>query len=498
VDIDVEGRGRSEIRFLLGGKVHRIAPGDITMTVLEYLRTVAGKKATKEGCAEGDCGACTVAVGDLVDGDIRYRAVNSCIQFLPMLDGKHLVTLEDLARDGEIHPVQEAMIARDGSQCGFCTPGFVMSMHVLSQEKSEPTLCEIEDALAGNLCRCTGYGPIIAAAMDGCKAARERPHPVARPQDVEALREMEADRRPLAITEGQRSFHAPRSVEQLIACLKENPTATIVAGATDIGLWVTKRHIRLQHIVSVGEVPELERIVEEQDRFVIGAAVTYEALHSRLAACHPDLGELVRRIGSRQVRNQATIGGNIANGSPIGDGPPALIALGARLVLNGVEGRRELPLEDFFIAYGRQDRKAGEFVEAVILPKPLPGSQFAAYKISKRFDQDISAVCAAFSLRMANGLVEDIRICFGGMAATPKRALACEAAIVSRPWTRETVEAAVAEMATDYAPITDMRASASYRGRVAANLLRKFHIETTQPDAQTRVIETVEGRAHVR
>ncbi|UDL91712.1 xanthine dehydrogenase small subunit [Mesorhizobium sp. PAMC28654] len=493
---DVGDRSRSRIRFVFDGKIREHETVDTTITVLDYLRTIAGKKATKEGCAEGDCGACTVAVGELVDGRMHYRAVNSCIQFLPMLDSRHLITLEDLARDGELHPIQEAMIARDGSQCGFCTPGFVMSMYVLSKEKPVPTICEIEDALAGNLCRCTGYGPIIEAARDRCKAAHERNLATARTEDMDQLRALQADERPLFVKAGDRSFQAPRSTEQLIACLKENPMATIVAGATDIGLWVTKRHMRLQHIISVGEVRELKQIVEETDRLVIGAAATYDELHAPLEAHHKDLGELVRRIGSQQVRNQATIGGNIANGSPIGDGPPALIALGAILVLNGIEGRRELPLEDFFVAYGKQDRSPGEFVEAVILPKLRPNQKFAAYKISKRFDQDISAVCGAFAVSIANGLVDDIRICFGGMAATPKRASACEAAIVGQPWSELTIEKAVVKLAADYAPMTDMRASSSYRSRVAANLLRKFLVETTQVDAGTRIIETVRSRDH--
>ncbi|WP_315918268.1 xanthine dehydrogenase small subunit [Mesorhizobium sp. SP-1A] len=492
---DIAG-SRSRIRFLLGGEIREHDADDPIMTVLEYLRTVAGKKAAKEGCAEGDCGACTVAVGEMVDGQLRYRAVNSCIQFLPMLDGKHLVTLEDVGRDGRLHPAQEAMVARDGSQCGFCTPGFVMSMFVFSQEKPDPSLDEIEDALAGNLCRCTGYGPIVAATAEGCRAAHEGRLEAVRPPDREKLLEMAADPRPLALEGDGRSFHAPRSLEQLVECLERHPDATIVAGATDVGLWVTKRHMRLAHIVSVGEVRELKRIEEQADRLVIGAAVTYDELHARLGRYHPDFGELVRRIGSQQVRNQATLGGNIANGSPIGDGPPALIALGARLVLNGAAGRRELPLEDFFIAYGKQDRKPGEFVEAIVLPKMQPDQTFAAYKISKRFDQDISAVCGAFSLRIADGKVADIRICFGGMAATPKRALACEAAIIGQKWSRETVERAAAEMAKDYTPLTDMRASASYRGRVAANLLRKFHIETTTPDAATRVIDRARCGAH--
>lgn len=388
------------------------------------------------------------------------------------------------------------MITQDGSQCGFCTPGFVMSMYVLSKEKAAPTVSEIEDTLAGNLCRCTGYGPIIEAAREGCKAAHERKLATARTEDIDSLRALQADERPLVVKAGRSSFQAPRSTEQLIACLKENPTATIVAGATDIGLWVTKRHMRLQHIICVGEVRELKQVVEETDRLIIGAAATYGELHARLEACHKDLGELVRRIGSQQVRNQATIGGNIANGSPIGDGPPALIALGAILVLNGIEGRRELPLEDFFIAYGKQDRNPGEFVEAVILPKLRPNQKFAAYKISKRFDQDISAVCGAFAVSIDNGLVDDIRICFGGMAATPKRARACEAAIVGQPWSELTIEKAVAALAGDYAPMTDMRASASYRSRVAANLLRKFFVETTQADSDTRIIETARSRSH--
>jgi xanthine dehydrogenase small subunit len=479
---------RSKIRFLMDGRVCEHDNIEPTTTVLEYLRNVAGKKSTKEGCAEGDCGACTIAIGELVDGQIRYRAVNSCIQFLPTIDGKHLLTAEDLANGKDLHPAQATLVKSDGSQCGFCTPGFVMSMFTLLTDSEAPDISDIEDALAGNLCRCTGYGPIISATMEASRGMAAYVPPASIQPKAEDLQNL-SDGRQLCVETPGRRFRSPRSLAQLISCLEDNPKATLVAGTTDVGLWVTKRHLQLTDLIYLGEVAELKSISDEGDWLSIGAAVTYTDAQQFLGRHYRDLGELIRRIGSRQVRNLATIGGNIANGSPIGDGPPALIALDARLVLNGVDGRREIPLEDFFIAYGKQDRRPGEFVESVILPKPSKNQHFAAYKISKRFDQDISAACGAFSAMLENGIASNVRICFGGMAATPKRARACEAVLTGRPWTLETIDAAAAAMAEDYTPLTDMRASAAYRLQVAGNLLRKFFIETTQPDVSTRIVE---------
>jgi xanthine dehydrogenase small subunit len=482
---------RNSIRFLVGHEVRELRDIDPTMTVLEYLRLVERRCGTKEGCAEGDCGACTVALGELDGDEIRYRAVNSCIQFLPTLDGKQLVTVEDLKDEsGRLHPAQQAMVETNGSQCGFCTPGFVMSLFTLFHEGEALDRRRIEDAFAGNLCRCTGYGPIVEAAghmreigQSDQFDARESVATLRRLQSEDALR-----------TNGDgRRYFAPRHVDELTDLLSRHPDACILAGGTDVGLWVTKQHRQLDPVIYVGAVEELRRLDVTRDYLEIGAAVTYSELHGLIAQHYPDFGELIRRLGSTQIRNTGTMGGNIANGSPIGDSTPPLIALGAALVLRSKAGRREMPLEDYFLAYGKQDRRLGEFVELIRLPLPDPAWQFRCYKISKRFDQDITACLGAFNARLAGGKVADIRIAFGGMAATPKRALACEAALKGKAWTRASIAEAQLALRKDFAPMTDMRASRDYRMRVAENLLLKFYIETTEPGVATRVVGSGSG-----
>ena len=474
------------VRFLLGDQRRELAAIDPNTTVLNYLRLVERRVGTKEGCGEGDCGACTVVLGELDGGTLRYRAVNSCIQFVGALDGKQLLTVEDLA-DGMLHPCQQAMVDCHGSQCGFCTPGFVMSLFALYQEPGTPDRNRIDDALAGNLCRCTGYGPIAAAA----KAMKEGAEP-----DLFAGRAAETaaalkalDDGAMASLEGDgRRYFAPRSVDALATLLLDHPGATILAGGTDVGLWVTKQLRRLGPIIAIGAVEDLKRISVDDGWIEIGAGVTYSDALATIEAHYPDMAGMMRRLGSEQIRNAGTIGGNIANGSPIGDAPPPLIALGSRLLLRCGDRTRELALEDFFLDYGKQDRQPGEFVVAVKVPVADPKSIVRCYKISKRFDQDITASLGAFALTLDNGEVADIRICFGGMAPVPKRARQAEAALKGKPWTRETVEGACWVLSEDYTPISDMRASARYRLRVAQNLLRKFFIETSEPVARTRIM----------
>jgi xanthine dehydrogenase small subunit len=493
---------RNEIRFLLGDEERRIADIDPTMTVLNYLRREERLVGTKEGCAEGDCGACTVILGEVEDGATRYRAVNACIQFVPTLDGKQLLAVEHLKTEsGEAHPVQRAMVEAHGSQCGFCTPGFVMSMVALQAEGGPMGRGRIDDALAGNLCRCTGYGPIIDAARRMGPASR---HDTGALNGKAIARRLErlADGETVTMESAGTRYFAPRDIAGLTRLLGQYPDACLVAGATDVGLWVTKQHRRLNPVIYLGAVRDLKRL-EEVDGFLeVGAAVTFEDALGALAGLTPDLGELARRIGSRQIRNAGTIGGNIANGSPIGDMPPALIALGAVLRLRHGEIVRELPLEDYFIAYGEQDRAPGEFVEAVRVPLGAADG-LRCYKISKRFDQDITAVLGAFNLTIDNGMVQAARICFGGMAATPKRALACEAAIIGMPWSQDTLAAGRAALAEEFQPISDMRASADYRLSVALNLLTKAFIETTEPATASRLVgpgslefAAAEGAAH--
>ncbi|MEZ5887120.1 MAG: xanthine dehydrogenase small subunit [Paracoccaceae bacterium] len=453
----------SDIAFLLNGTPVRVAGESPTRTLLDYLRDVRGLKGTKEGCNEGDCGACTVMVTD----ESGSRALNSCILFLPQLQGKAVRTVEGLSGpDGALHPVQQAMVDHHGSQCGFCTPGFIVSMAVAHKEGAT----DHDDRLAGNLCRCTGYAPIIRAA----EAAEAAPVPAWMTEDL----------RPVA---GAKAPYAPASSDELAAWYLAHPDATLIAGATDVGLWVTKMLMDLPEVAFLHACKDLQRIEKKGATIRIGAGVTIQRLRSALSSSHPTFAELLRRFASEQVRGAATIGGNIANGSPIGDAPPALIAMGARLHLRKGDARREIALEDFFLDYRKQDRAKGEFVEAVTIPAKAP--DLACYKLSKRFDQDISAVCGCFNVTLRAGRVEEARIAFGGMAGIPKRAAHVEAALQGQPWTEETVRAALSAFARDFTPMTDMRASADYRQEGARNmLLRYFHERSGKA---TSVLEVV-------
>ncbi len=479
---------RDFVTFRLNGEERQVRGVSPTLTLLEYLREGRGLKGTKEGCAEGDCGACTVAVGEWVDGDVCYSAVNACIQFVGMLEGKSVLTVEALkAPDGRLHPVQQAMVDEHGSQCGFCTPGFVMSMYAAYISDQPMDAEAAPDILAGNLCRCTGYGPIAAAAAYAGDYAVP---------DWQAPR-LDADRQwvrdqvnggTVDFTHDGQRFVSPGNVDDLADAYAADPDATIVAGATDVGLWVTKMHRKLDTVIHLGRVGELQMIEQTADTLTIGAGVTYSQALETIAQLFPDFGEMTRRIGAVQVRNAGTIGGNVANGSPIGDTPPALIVLDATLILRKGSERRRLPIEDFFIAYGKQDRARGEFLEAIEIPLPGPGADLKCYKITKRFDQDISAVCGCFAVQVADGVVTSARIAYGGMAATPKRAPAVEAALEGNPWTQETVSSAIAAFDDDFAPITDMRASAGYRLGAARNLLQRYFEESRSALSETRLV----------
>lgn len=431
-----------QISFLLNGEAKTATIDRDTTSVLDWLRN-QGLNGTKEGCNEGDCGACTVMLSDATG----TRAVNACILMMPQIDGKALRTVEGIsAPDGTLHPVQEAMITCHGSQCGFCTPGFVVSMAAAHCNKR----ADDDDVLAGNLCRCTGYAPIVRAAV----AARE--HPVA------------AWLNDTAPPAAQPLFNSDDLAEWYV----ENPDATLIAGATDVALWVTKQLRDLPKVAFLGRCADLQTITEIETGFQVGAGVTIARLRAWAQGPHPALAGFLRRFASEQVRQSATIGGNIANGSPIGDGPPALIAMGARLTLRRGNTRRHLPLEDYFLAYGKQDRQPGEFVEHILLPKSAP--DLRCYKLSKRFDQDISAVCGAFNLTVADGHVRDARVAFGGMAGTPKRATAFEAALRDQPFTEATFTAAIPALERDYAPLSDMRASANYRMQAAQAMALRY------------------------
>ncbi len=484
-----------QVRFRLNGDPveAQVSP---TTTLLDWLREARGLTGTKEGCNEGDCGACTVM---LTDG-AGARALNACILFMGQLDGQAVRTVEGIAGpDGTLHPVQRAMIDHHGSQCGFCTPGFVVAMATAHLNGRT----DHDDQLAGNLCRCTGYAPIIRAA----EAAARHPAPpwmseAPLPSPFEENppggsgppvrgadgspptgADIPADwggRDPLAGTGADRrgdpgrsgAAFRPRTADELAAWYLDHPDATLVAGATDVGLWVTKGLRDLGRVCFLGGISDLAEIRAGEAGIRIGAGVTLSALREAIAPHHPAFAELIRRYGSVQVRNAATIGGNIANGSPIGDGPPALIALGARLHLRRGDARREMPLEDFFLDYGRQDRQPGEFVEAVTIPRQP--DRLSCQKLSKRFDQDISAVCGCFNVTVEDGRVTGARIAFGGMAATPRRAPATEAALIGRPLTAAGIAPAQAALAGEFEPLSDMRASARYRLAAAQGMLARL------------------------
>ncbi|WP_089399756.1 xanthine dehydrogenase small subunit [Noviherbaspirillum humi] len=471
------------IRFYHRGAVQSIEHPAPTQTVLQYLREDLHCTGTKEGCAEGDCGACTVVIGELQGEELQLRSVNACIQFLPTLDGKALFTVEDLKQaDGGLHPVQQAMVECHGSQCGFCTPGFVMSLWQLylsrEGERSPPQRKEIDNALSGNLCRCTGYRPIIDAARRMGELPGVSFDRAALAAQLRALRRDDM----LDIPDSpnrQGGFKAPRSVDELVAAKQADPKACLLAGSTDVGLWVTKQMRELGNVIYLGQVDELRRIEERDGMLEIGAGASLEDAYRALASHYPrELGELWQRFASLPIRHAGTLGGNVANGSPIGDSMPFLIALGAEVALRGGAGQRILALENFYLGYQKKDLGPDEFVEAVRVPLPKAGLRFRTYKLSKRFDQDISAVCAAFALTMDGDVIRQARVAFGGMAATPCRAAQAEAALSGKPWNEATMEAACAALAQDYAPLSDMRASSDYRMKAAQNLLRRFWLET--------------------
>ncbi|HEV7817058.1 MAG TPA: xanthine dehydrogenase small subunit [Janthinobacterium sp.] len=464
------------IRFYYRGALRELSAVSPTQTVLQHLREDQHCTGTKEGCAEGDCGACMVVIGSLENGKVELKAVNACIQFMPTLDGKALFSVEDLQQGGALHPVQQAMVECHASQCGFCTPGFVMSLWAMYlNQDGPPQRRAIDDALSGNLCRCTGYRPIIAAA----KRMGELP-PVTfdRTALASQLQDLQRDTMTTYAARGQQ-FHAPRTLAELVAVRAAHPDACLLAGSTDVGLWVTKQLRELDDIIYLGRVGALKHIGESGGMLDIGAGVSLNDAYAALCKHYPDeLSELWRRFASLPIRNAGTLGGNVANSSPIGDSMPWLIALGSQAVLRGSAGQRVLALEDFYLDYQKKDLRPGEFVEAVRVPLPQAGRVFRTYKLAKRFDQDISAVCAAFAFRIDGGIVGEARIAFGGMAAIPKRAARTEALLAGQPWDETTLAAAMAMLAQDYAPLSDLRASGAYRMKAAQNLLRRFWFET--------------------
>ncbi len=480
---------RTTIRYLSKGEVIEVRDIDPMRTLLDHLRLERGRTGTKEGCNEGDCGACTVALGRYEGDRVVYRPVNACIQLLGQIDGAEVVTVEDLGKDGELHPIQQAMVDLHGSQCGFCTPGIVMSLFTLYEGETHVDRTAVTDQLAGNLCRCTGYRPIVDAALSACGSRSDAALLSHNAETAAALANLD-DGADIFIGDAATFFAAPASIGSLAKLYAAHPDAVIVSGATDVGLWITKQLRTLPKIIHIGRVAGLGDVVDAGTHLEIGATATFADVEAAMAAIDPDLGEIWRRIGSKQVRASGTVGGNIANGSPIGDSPPALIALDATITQQKGDATREIRLEDFFIAYGKQDRAPGEFVKSVHVPKLKSGEVYRAYKISKRFDQDISAVMSAFRFTLEGDKITSARIAFGGMAATPKRASAAEAAIAGASLKDEASwGAALAAIRADFSPLSDMRASAEYRREIAAALLEKALIEVAgTATSDTRVI----------
>ncbi|MQA53266.1 xanthine dehydrogenase small subunit [Pseudomonas piscis] len=479
------------IQFLLNQELRSEHTLDPNLTVLDYLREHLGKPGTKEGCASGDCGACTVVVGELqVDArggeSIRYRSLNSCLTFVSSLHGKQLISIEGLKHQGQLHSVQQAMVDCHGSQCGFCTPGFVMSLFALQKNSSQPDSHKAHEALAGNLCRCTGYRPILAAAEQACADERGDQFDARQAETIARLKAI-APQDTAELNSGDKRCLVPLTVADLADLYDAYPQARLLAGGTDLALEVTQFHRTLPVMIYVGNIAELKRIEHFEDRLEIGAATALTDCYDALRGEYPDFGELLQRFASLQIRNQGTLGGNIGNASPIGDSPPLLIALGAQIVLCKGQVRRTLALEDYFIDYRVTARQDSEFIEKIIVPRASAKRQFRAYKVSKRLDDDISAVCAAFNLRIVDGVIEEARIAFGGMAATPKRARHCEAILTGADWTQASIEQACAALAQDFTPLSDFRASKEYRLLSAQNLLRKYFIELHTPHIETRV-----------
>lgn len=464
------------VRFLLNGLDEVAVQTAPDETVLQWLRGRRRLTGTKEGCAEGDCGACTIALAEVGDdGRLAWSSANACILLMGQLHGRLLVTVEGVADGQRLHPVQAAMVAHHASQCGFCTPGFVMSLFAAFRNGGSAEPPDVHDALAGNLCRCTGYRPIVAAAKEALAGPRSDRFEALEPEIAARLNGI-ADAGPLSCSSGGGEFIAPRTRADLRAALDARPSARIVSGATDLGLDVTKRRQRQPCLVSVASVAELKRIERRDGALVIGAAATYSQALPHLNALDPSAGLLLRRLGSQQIRALGAIGGNLANASPIGDTAPLLLALGARVVVNGAQGEREVALDRFFTGYRQTTLQRGDFIDRIVIPLPAARDFLRVDKVSRRFDQDISALCGAIAFARDGERIVAPRVAFGGMAPIPARAPHAEHALAGALLTQSAFDAAASALARDFAPIDDFRASAAYRMRVAQNLMRRWFL----------------------
>ena len=466
------------ISFIHSGKIINIINPDPNETLLNFVRNKLKKTGTKEGCAEGGCGACTVVLGELKDNDINYTAINSCITFLPTLSGKQLILVEDLiSKDNLIHPVQEAMVKCHGSQCGFCTPGFVMSLFSMFKNYSKLKEDTIKDSIAGNLCRCTGYNPIIKAAKS-LRTKNKIDH-FTKNKKVTIAMLKKIENKSIAIYKKGKKYFAPRYVSELKKILKKNSKSKLLSGGTDLSLVVTKERKDIESIIYINSVKELNYIQNNNKYIEVGAATSLRDFEIFIKKYYPDFNKILQRYGSVQIRNVATIAGNIATASPIGDNLPLLLVLDCQIILQGIKKNKIIPIKDFFISYRQTKLKEGQFIHSVRIPI-YNNNIFKAYKISKRFDDDISSVCAAFNLKIENKKIKKIKIAYGGMAAIPKRAIHCERVLLNSLITRDKIDKAKNALEKDFSPISDMRASSRYRKIIAKNLLEKCFLEINE------------------
>ena len=468
----------STLKFVWENKIHSISNIDPNETILNYVRLNLKKTGTKEGCAEGGCGACTVVLGDLKNNKIDYQAINSCIAFVPSLEGKQLILVEDLvSKNGALHSVQEAMINYHGSQCGFCTPGFVMSLFAMYKNFSSYNKENIQDSISGNLCRCTGYRPIVDAAKSLNNVNRLDQFDKNKKKIISLLKKISSEN--LSLKNGNKKYFSPKNINELKKTIKDNPNSIFLSGGTDLSLNVTKGRKDINNIISLNLIKELKFIKERNGNIEVGAATSLIEFELFIKKYYPDFNAILKRYGSVQIRNVATIAGNIATASPIGDTLPLLLSLDAKVVLQNISKKAVLPLKNFFVSYRKTKLKKGQFIHSIIIPI-FKKNIFKAYKVSKRIDDDISSVCASFNLEINNKKIKKIKIAYGGMATIPKRAIYCERVLLNSSFTEDVIDKAKNALEKDFYPISDMRASGKYRKIVAKNLLEKCFLEINE------------------
>ena len=464
----------NSIRFIFENKIKEIKNPDPNETILNHIRLELKKTGTKEGCAEGGCGACTVVVGELKKNKIIYKAINSCIAFTTSLEGKHLLVVEDLTqKNGSLHPVQSAMINFHGSQCGFCTPGFIMSLFSMYKNKTSYDKKTIEESISGNLCRCTGYRPIIDAA----KSLKNNNSDQFKKNEKKTISLLKKIRpKNISINNKFKKYFAPKTIIELKKIIKKNQDAEFLSGGTDMSLIVTKQKKDIKNIIYLNSIDELNYIKEKVNYIEVGATTPLSKFELIIKKYYPDFDRILKRYGSVQIRNVATLAGNIATASPIGDSLPLLLSLNASISIESFNKKMTIPLKDFFIGYRKTKLRKGYFISSIKIPI-FKKNIFKAYKISKRIDDDISSVCASFNLEIVNKKIKDIKIAYGGMAAIPKRAFYCEKMLLNSSFSEDTILKAQKSLEKDFQPIDDMRASKDYRVEIAKNLLTKCFVE---------------------